>query len=400
MDLSMIQTAKKLFTSPEGQEALIGKLAEKGPPPAPILAAMGGTGPTGVGGALSPQNAANAAPQPPVGGLPLPDSAGPPVDASLGLQDVPATALPEQTPQFEERKNLWRKTIDKIKTDPNFKQSVMTTGLNLMRSPGQGQNGWDVASNALQAGVTTLQALRERDKNDKIAEEDRALKKRDTESAIAARDKGVQLDEKKLGIYEKDILGNNTLAQKKHDLAVRDLEETVRHNQASEGIDRTRANTYATTGGGQASAEVVKIESLAKQYEAQGMKPVDAKAKATREVMTTAKTSPANLFNTAMNQEVELWQSNFDNLGKSPDDKTLEAMRNRAKQRVFDALRIDAATGGPGIPPGQGNVGTIDRSGQDRTLVLINQAKAMGKTPDQIKQALIADGIDPTKYGY
>jgi hypothetical protein len=318
----------------------------------------------------------------------------------LGLQDIAPAVLPEQTPQFEERKNLWRKTIDKIKTDPNFKQSVMQTGLGLMRSPGQGENGWDVASKALQSGVTTLQTLRERDKKDKIAQEDRALNQRNVESSIAARDKGVALDEKKLGIYEKDILANNTLAQQKHELALRDLEETVRHNQAAEGIDRTRASTYAATGGGAKSADATKVDALAAQYEAQGMKSVDARAKATREVMSTGKTSPANLFNTAMNQEVEMWQNAFDNLGKAPDEKTLDAMRNRAKQRVFDALRISASTGGEGIPPGQGTTGTIDRSGQDRTLVLINQAKAQGKTPEQIKQALISDGLDPTKYGY
>ena len=44
--------------------------------------------------------------------------------------------------------------------------------------------------------------------------------------------------------------------------------------------------------------------------------------------------------------------------------------------------------------------GNIYESPEARINALVNQAKARGATPEQIKQALIGEKVDPAKYGY
>lgn len=59
--------------------------------------------------------------------------------------------------------NLWQKFQQKLTNDPNFRMALMTTGLNMMRTPKLGESGYDVFADASLQGMGTLDQLRRRD---------------------------------------------------------------------------------------------------------------------------------------------------------------------------------------------------------------------------------------------
>ena len=85
----------------------------------------------------------------------------------MAVPDAPADPLIEN-------KGKWQVFMEKMK-DPNFKQAALQTGMGMMRSPGIGQNNFDVAGSALQGGLNTLTSLREADRMRGIQEEDRRV---------------------------------------------------------------------------------------------------------------------------------------------------------------------------------------------------------------------------------
>jgi hypothetical protein len=75
---------------------------------------------------------------------------------------APARAAP--APQ--EQLGLWQKFQQKLQTDPNFKMALMTAGLNMLKSPGPGQSGFDTFAEGALSGVGTLDQLRQRDRTE------------------------------------------------------------------------------------------------------------------------------------------------------------------------------------------------------------------------------------------
>jgi len=274
----------------------------------------------------------------------------------------------------------------------------MQFGIGLMRSPQMGQNGWDVAANALQTGVGTVQALRERDRKMKQEDEDRDLNRKNIENQIETRTSAANTAKEGTSNDYLRIINQDSQAKATHELNIRELDEKIRANKANEANDRIRANAAKDNAGGagSTSADIQKINNLTAEKVANGMDPVKAKAEATREVMSTGKTSPANMYTQAMQQEIELWQNSFDNLGKVPDPKTLGEMQARAKQRVMDALKMNE---GPKPVTAKGD-SNIYPTPEARINAQINQAKAKGATPEMIKKALMEEGVDPKAYGY
>src|SRR5690242_11466577 len=103
----------------------------------------------------------------------------------FGVADPAIQAAAAQTTSdpavIEQRKSGWKQWLSQL-NDPNTRAAIMQTGLGMMRSPSYGQNGWDVASQALGAGVSTLERLRERDRTLALAADERA--KRDAQQQV------------------------------------------------------------------------------------------------------------------------------------------------------------------------------------------------------------------------
>lgn len=339
--------------------------------------------------------------------------------------------------KFQENRGKWKDFMDRMQNDPHMKQSVLQMGLRMMQGPQNGQNNLSLAGSSLEAGVNTLQALRERDRLHQIEAEDRLLKRKDTESQISTRDRTTSVAEGSLRNqqdrtmldYNEQMSKNADLA-KQHQLALDKLNadlgieqgklaETTRHNKASEAIDAQRARSYdraAGGGGGSTAADTVKINNLRDSYIAQGLDPTEAAARATREVMTTGKArDPSALFNDAMKVELSKWQANFDNLGKEPDPKTWQAMRDSAMAQTKAMLQLQGTApsterGGPiqrptaatppiasapaAVPAGP-SVPSVDPQTQEKVKLL----RARGVPDDKIRAALQSEGKDSKAYG-
>lgn len=83
--------------------------------------------------------------------------------------------LPSQGAQANpEQVGLWGKFQNRLQQDPNLRMALLTTGLNLLRTPQPGQTGFDVFSDAALTGVNTLDQLRQRQRSQTIEEDERA----------------------------------------------------------------------------------------------------------------------------------------------------------------------------------------------------------------------------------
>lgn len=370
----------------------------------------------------------------------------PMASGALQPQDVNVKA-PEATPvNFQENRGKWADFMNRIQTDPNMRQTLLQTGLRMMQGPKQGQNNLSLFGDSLESGVNTLQALRERDRLHQIEAQDRLLKQKDTESQISTRERGASVAERGADNQDQrtmldynELLSKNESLRKNHQLALDQLNgtlehqqgtlgETIRHNKATEAIDASRAKSYSLAagggGGGSTAADTVKIENLAADYVAQGMNSTEAKARATREVMSTGKArDPSAVFNDSMKVELAKWQSNFDNLGKEPDPATWQAMRQSAMESTKQMLNLQGTAPSmersgpivrpqagqqPGAAPTQpaaaqpapatGSVApapAVDAKTQETVKLL----RGRGTPDDKIRAALVKDGKDPKAYG-
>lgn len=85
---------------------------------------------------------------------------GGPTGQALTSPQVPAAGVAPTDPS---QVGLWQKFQRRMQDDPNLRMAMLTTGLNLLRSPQAGQNNFDVFANATTTGVGTLDQLRQRD---------------------------------------------------------------------------------------------------------------------------------------------------------------------------------------------------------------------------------------------
>ena len=82
-------------------------------------------------------------------------------DVGGALTQPQAPARSAAAPQ--EQLGLWHNFQQKLATDPNFRMALLTTGLNMMRTPEPGESGYDVFADASLQGIGTLDQLRQRD---------------------------------------------------------------------------------------------------------------------------------------------------------------------------------------------------------------------------------------------
>jgi hypothetical protein len=302
-------------------------------------------------------------------------------------------------------------------SDPNFKQAVLQTGISMMKSPQVGQNGFDIAANALGTGVSTLQGLRESERQKLLQQQELDLKTRDVNSAIAGRTNSAENTTKNTQLNIDTTA--RQLGQKDTELEREQatLDEMIRSHKAQEEIDRQkvkvdnlRASAYArySQGGGSTPADITKIENLTAQYVAGGMNEVEARAKATTEIQTTGKgKAPGDRYLTAAHNMTQAWLANPANIGKPLDEATQRNISNAAKMFAGEADALDA--GRPmGVTPPAATPRTPAANPQapgaalapTDVTAMVARFKKKGITPEQIRQSLKNAGLNPQDYGY
>ena len=96
---------------------------------------------------------------------------------ALTSPQVPAAGVAPTDPS---QVGLWQKFQQRMKDDPNLRMAMLTTGLNLLRSPQAGQNNFDVFADATTTGVGTLDQLRQRDLSNERLDRKEGLDERRT----------------------------------------------------------------------------------------------------------------------------------------------------------------------------------------------------------------------------
>ena len=309
-----------------------------------------------------------------------------------------------QQPGFMER-------IAQAWADPNVRQAVMTTGLNFMRSPGYGQNGWDVAANSLGMGMQTLEALRTRDRQRALEAEDRKIKEDQRNKENTRGDRQVAVSEKNADTTSRSTdatIGNLTSDNTRLD---KTLDETIRHNKAMEGVyaqnagsTRIKADTYAA-GGGKTAAEIEKVNRMKAYFMKQdpNLSAEDADKKAIDYVASTKGKTPRQQVLDAYKAKAAAWmEMQYDPLAQ-PTPEQVEQWRQEAiaEVKMADSAGTDITNNSgvivrPGAKPAAGAPQERDAMTEQK----INKWKTAGGTPAQIKQLLINEGLNPAIYGY
>jgi len=69
----------------------------------------------------------------------------------------------------QEQLGLWQNFRQKLTEDPNLRMALLTAGLNMLKTPGRGQTGFDTFAEGALTGVGTLDQLRQREKAEGLA---------------------------------------------------------------------------------------------------------------------------------------------------------------------------------------------------------------------------------------
>jgi len=170
------------------------------------------------------------------------------IGPALTAPQAPAPGVP--SPQAQP--GLWRKFQQKLVTDPNFRMALLTTGLNLLKTPPFGQSGFDQFANASLAGVGTLDQLRQRDlENERLGRTENLAERRTvaTEANAATSAQNAETNAARLEATSANFASNLKLAQDR-------LTEFTRSNKAKE------ANT-ASTGGSTGTERLLQGRMIA-----------------------------------------------------------------------------------------------------------------------------------------
>lgn len=301
--------------------------------------------------------------------------------------------------------------------DPNFRQALTLTGAQMLRSPGYGQNFGDVAANALSTGVTSLQQLRAQ------------------QAAEAARDREAQRAERTTGAYV-EATGEQTTASKERrareadefaygrsqrpttearaanaearagETSAADVElkgaQARRQDAESRYLDRNKPGGAGGTGA-RAPQDIQKITMLSKKYqEVDGLSKTAADARAVEVLdLQKAAKSPGELAQALYTEKLRVWQADIGNLGKPLDPNVARGLLNDAIKETMELSRLDVASQGPVRSGGDPtNPDTGMRILDPRVQALVQQAKSKNVPPEQIRSALVAEGVDPSLYGY
>lgn len=343
------------------------------------------------------------------------------VDPSMGMA-LPAAGVaagPKTQQEFESNKAGWRGIFQKLK-DPNVRAALLQTGLGLMKSPGYGQSGWDVASNALAHGAGTLQALREAERAKKIQDENRAIAESQRKIENTQKNRQLATGEANTTLYGEQVRSQASTARADDARADLALTETQRANKAQEEIARMRAQADLTrarafsSGGGRTAADIVKIQNLAKQYMlppeqgGKGLDETNAMAEATKLIELQGKSkSPSEMVQEILKTQITSYSNSIEGMRSPPTPEMMKKWRDDAINQVIELNRLDAAQRGPVAPnpqyPGQ-PTGVVQRTpggpaADPATSSKVEALKSRGIPLDQIKQALINEGKNPADYG-
>jgi hypothetical protein len=311
--------------------------------------------------------------------------------------------------------------------DPNVRQAITATGLNLMKTPEFGKNGFDTAATALQTGMSTLDALRQRQRSQGIESEDRTNKQTQQGVENKRADKQVEIQQQNADTSRENVRGDAAAKQQDQVRADKALEEAIRHNKSQEEIDRLRAaadriraNAYFGSTS-RTPAEVEKMNRLRAFYKKQNPNLSDEEAdKQALDYLSTAKgKSPRQLVMDAMQRKFAAWADTQ----MDPDAQPTPDMRNMWKNQAIEEVKFAEEAGAsvtnqrgtinrpgsaPGAsPPASGATASpgaqppaAPAQKQPATERSIEKWKVMKATPEQIKLAIAAGGEDPSIYGY
>lgn len=347
--------------------------------------------------------------------------AAPQVDPTMGMQ-APQTQAPLSAEEHEERKKGWKGVLQKM-SDPNVQAAMLQTGLGLMRSTRPGESGWDIASQSLGAGVSTLQMLREADRVKKLQEQDRLqrLRQQNTENNFKSRQ--VATGEQNAQVYKAATEGQTASMVKDDARGDRALTETERSNRAREETDRLRAQAdlkraNAYTSSARTPGDIQKINALAAQMMlpaeqgGRGLDEVNARAEATKLVeLQRASKSPSEMVQERYKLKLQTYMNSFEGM-KNPVTKEMnQKFIDDSFNEVHQAIELDSQARGTGklvnetanapMVAGRQPGGIPATSTQDpTTLRKVEQLESRGVPPQAIQQALIAEGKDPKAYGY
>lgn len=289
---------------------------------------------------------------------------------------------------LEQNKSKWRNFLAKV-NDPNVQQAIMTTGINMLRSPGYGQNSGDVIANALSQGVNTLSGLRQLDYEHKTQAQQRVDKQQQEAIQNRQGDQRIANDVRSTDAYGRQVDNQADATRRTDTRENRRLDEDTRHNLADEDIARqrakaenTRANAYKNSGN-RVPAEIQKINNLTAQYLAEGMDEVSAKARATLVIDSTGTAkSPGEQARALYEAKLKNWSGDINNFGKSMTREQAQQMLDESINDVHSLQQFNSqATALPGTTP-QGTATPPARPGQPR-------AAAKGESP-----------VGTTKSGY
>lgn len=174
---------------------------------------------------------------------------GLPLGAMLTQPQIPDPRIVQGGPP-PENLNLWQRFQQRLQQDPNLRMALLTTGLNMLRTPEPGKTGFDTFADSALTGVQTLDALRQRD----VAAEAQARDEKREDRKIDIADE--TLDVRREGITQES---NQFEARMKH--AQEQLAETTRHNKATE----KNQGSAASSTGAERQANTIK-QSLMTLY--------------------------------------------------------------------------------------------------------------------------------------
>jgi len=233
--------------------------------------------------------------------------------------------------------NKWKGFLSTLKTDPNMRMALIQTGIGMMRSPRMGENGWDVAGEALGRGVMTLDQLRQRDKEGREKEEKERFQREQEAARTGAYVEGTQaqVGESKARVktaqekaqreadefeYEKT---QRERAEKLVDEQIRSEHALASQRMASAQRERALAANVGKeggTGGGSRRPTNLEyaVEILMDDYVSQGFTEEQARVKALREY-NSKKTSVFEELNKYKSTAAEI--AGIDLLKMTPEEK-------------------------------------------------------------------------------
>lgn len=120
------------------------------------------------------------------------------VGSVLTQPQAPARGAP--VPQ--EQLNKWQQFRQRLQQDPNLRMALLTTGLNMLRTPPIGQTGFDTFADAAVTGVETFDALNQRTRTQGLEDRDREFRESTTTRGIEQADE--RIDIARTGVEQRD----------------------------------------------------------------------------------------------------------------------------------------------------------------------------------------------------